>query len=222
MSQLDHNSFILNNRGGRKLVYMHYMYTFKKQSATTETWVCSKKASANCKGQLIFKKADMTVSSVSQHSHESSQEDVNITLAKVDLKRKIKSSPSASSNKQAVISETMEKLTAEERVKFGNMSSVKRSVRRVAAENRPQDPPTLQELRITSPWSETVDKKNFLIDDNLINDRIIIFGSNACLDHLANSSTWMMDGTFSVAPTLFKQLYVIRAPLDKSAVSMKK
>ena len=37
--------------------------------------------------------------------------------------------------------------------------------------------------------------------------------------YLGNATTWHMDGNFSMAPTIFKQLYVIRAPLDASAVS---
>ena len=38
--------------------------------------------------------------------------------------------------------------------------------------------------------------------------------------YLANSHDWFMDGTFKVCPTLFDQLYGIRAPLDQSSISL--
>ena len=40
-------------------------------------------------------------------------------------------------------------------------------------------------------------------------DRIIIFCTERCLKYLANSSVWYGNGTFSVAPTFFYQLYTI-------------
>ena len=51
------------------------------------------------------------------------------------------------------------------------------------------------------------------------NGRIIAFDSNAALQLLAASDTWMMDGNFKMAPKHFMQLYVIRVPLGETAVS---
>ena len=49
--------------------------------------------------------------------------------------------------------------------------------------------------------------------------RILVFASQSARTHLASADKWYMDGTFDVAPLLFQQLYVIRAPLGESAVS---
>ena len=43
------------------------------------------------------------------------------------------------------------------------------------------------------------------------NDRIIVFASDRMLGELRNASTWMLDGTFKVVPSLFFQLYTIHA-----------
>ncbi|KAG7173734.1 putative MULE transposase domain-containing protein 3 [Homarus americanus] len=46
-----------------------------------------------------------------------------------------------------------------------------------------------------------------------------MFATEEGLCHLAGSDTWYMDGTFTCAPFLFEQLYIIRAPLGESALS---
>ena len=65
-----------------------------------------------------------------------------------------------------------------------------------------------------------MDGNPFLIhDNNDNNNRIVVFGQENCLSHLCHSGTWYMDGTFIVVPALFQQLYVIRVPLDESAIT---
>ena len=48
---------------------------------------------------------------------------------------------------------------------------------------------------------------------------MLVFATEIGLRHLCRSDTWYMDGTFSSAPRIFKQLYVIRAPLGETAVT---
>ena len=61
----------------------------------------------------------------------------------------------------------------------------------------------------------------FLVSDNGpgSRDRVIVFGTEEGLRHLANSSRWYMDGNFAMAPNIFGQLYVIRAALGETAVT---
>ena len=48
---------------------------------------------------------------------------------------------------------------------------------------------------------------------------VLVFGTDDGLRHLASSTTWFLDQIFNVAPSLFSQLYVIRAPLSDSSVT---
>ena len=56
----------------------------------------------------------------------------------------------------------------------------------------------------------------FLYYDNSheAEERVIIFSTEDHLHRLATCDTWCMDGTFSVAPRLFHQLYVIHGQID--------
>ena len=89
----------------------------------------------------------------------------------------------------------------------------------------PKVPATLQELKIEKGWTQTsgLNPQPFMFYDNADeqdgNGRIIAFGSNATLQLLAASDTWMMDGNFKMAPKHFMQLYVIRVLLGETAVS---
>ena len=55
--------------------------------------------------------------------------------------------------------------------------------------------------------------ENFLLFDSDIGDdnRILIFGTDRTVSLLAQSPNWFMDGTFSVVPELFFQLYTVHA-----------
>ena len=108
-----------------------------------------------------------------------------------------------------------------ERANFGNPTSAKRSFNRYVASGRPEEPDSVQNLIIKGTWASDQDGNQLLLHDNRNNvNRIIVFCSQRCLRYLAFSNEWFMDGTFKVCPTLFDQLYVIRAPLDESAISL--
>ena len=78
-------------------------------------------------------------------------------------------------------------------------------------------------MRIENEWTTTggEEERPFLIHDSGADarNRIAVFATEDGLRHLAGSDTWFMDGTFSSAPALFEQIFVIRAHLGESAVS---
>ncbi|XP_041370954.1 uncharacterized protein LOC121384563 [Gigantopelta aegis] len=63
--------------------------------------------------------------------------------------------------------------------------------------------------------------EEFLIYDNgpNINNRLLVFATKEGLKHLAAANTLYMDGNFSMAPKVFKQLYVIRVPFGDTAIT---
>ncbi|CAM1314472.1 Uncharacterised protein g6554 [Pycnogonum litorale] len=105
---------------------------------------------------------------------------------------------------------------------MGNTNSVKRNILRQRQANRPKEPASLQELRVENEWTTGgQDQLPFLIHDSGVDarNRIFAFATEDGLRHLAGSDTWFMDGTFSSAPALFEQLFVVRDHLGESAVS---
>lgn len=87
----------------------------------------------------------------------------------------------------------------------------------------PSEPTTLADFDVTEPWNTTggPNSEPFLLFDSGRQDpeRVIVFASQMQLQHLAVSDKWFMDGNYKMAPSLFKQVYVIRVPLGSSAVT---
>lgn len=67
-----------------------------------------------------------------------------------------------------------------------------------------------------------VREEPFLIFDNYQGgdegriDRILAFSSPDCMRILSQASIWFMDGNFAMAPTIFRQVYVVRVPFHGS------
>ena len=88
----------------------------------------------------------------------------------------------------------------------------------------PAEPAMLADINLVNPWNTTrgANPLPFLIHDSGAlagANQILEFGADNALDHLASSDTWFIDGNFKVSPTIFAQVYIIRAKLDQGAVS---
>ena len=85
--------------------------------------------------------------------------------------------------------------------------------KRNAVNHLPENPISIEDLELPyeykmyKPTPET-EEKFCLVDQGISNERIIIFGRDTWLEHLA-STIWYVDGTFSIAPQLFYQVYII-------------
>ena len=109
---------------------------------------------------------------------------------------------------------------AKDRVK---MQTARRSIRRFKQGMVPPEPATRRQLDFVGPWTTTGgdDPKPFLRHDSGQNarDRVVVFATDDSLRVLCRANTWYMDGNFSLAPPVFDQLYVIRAPLGTTCIS---
>jgi hypothetical protein len=76
----------------------------------------------------------------------------------------------------------------------------------------PPVPTTYADVRLPEEYIATTNNQQFLQYDNGQNagNRMLVFYSPDSLERLANAQTFFMDGTFSVGPHPFKQLYTIR------------
>ena len=214
-------NYIVNNKGGRKLCHEGYMYTVKAITSTSTRWECSQRASLKCKGILrVDIDDDDHILSQTGHNHIGDAASVKAATVMQKIKAELTQTAAAGGSTQQVVCNNLATVTPEVRQAFGSINSLKRSFNRYVAQGRPDNPATLAQLQIAGVWANDIDGNIFLIHDNhSAQNRIIVFGSDNCVLHLAQSPMWYMDGTFKVVPTLFRQLYVIRAPLDESAIT---
>ena len=208
---------IVSNKGGRKLCYAGYMYTVKATTANSTRWECSTRKSTRCGGFLRTDINDInSILSAGPHNHPPNNIDVNVTAKKMEIKGDLIRAAGSGGNTHQTLVTHLATVTPEERISFGNPTSVKRNFNCHIASGRPDEPDILNNLIIQGSWANDQDGNPFLLhDNNNNNNRIIVFASERCIRYLSNSNDWFMDGTFKVCPTLFDQLYVIRVPLDE-------
>ena len=115
-----------------------------------------------------------------------------------------------------IINKCIEKMSVAGMAQLPNRQAMRKIIRRKRdkVNQVPDNPRSIQELQlpheymIYKPTPET--EENFCLKDSgTNNERIIIFGRESWLEHMATSTTWYADGTFAVAPQLFYQVYII-------------
>lgn len=211
---------IKNNKGGSKLCFEGYTYTKKSASKTTIHWECSQRKAYVCKGKVTTDSQVARVIRTIAHSHDANLERVKATKIIASMKE---SAGTGRAKPAQLFADHTRDATTDVRAEIGNQDVVKRTIRREKAKHLPKSPVSLFDLEVTGEWTTTggVEPEDFLIHDSgpESDSRIFVFASQSALTHLASADKWYMDGTFDVAPLLFQQLYVIRAPLGESAVS---
>ncbi len=83
-------------------------------------------------------------------------------------------------------------------------------------------PKTLSELGdLPSPLTVTCDGQNFLyFDSGKSDERILVFATLPAIDLLNGRSTWHCDGTFSVSPDVFYQVYTIHGVIEDTLIPL--
>ena len=155
-----------------------------------------------------------------EHNHAAV--DVAVSVARARSKMK-ELATTCQGRPNQILSQVLLDSSETVRTNIGNLASSKRSIRRTRRGALPKDPDSLSDFVLPDEWQTTGgdNPRPFLIHDSGPDsrDRIVVFASQRSLQLLARSHTWFMYGTFSVAPSIFTQLYVIRAPIGTSAVS---
>ena len=109
------------------------------------------------------------------------------------------------------------------RLEVGKTESVKRSLRRKRRAALPTEPKCTGDLILDNDWKSTggASPEPLLVHDSgeTSKERLFVFASRKGLKTLGNSTAWFVDGTFSVCPKLFTQVYVIRTILEGTAVT---
>ena len=154
------------------------------------------------------------------HNHAPDENSVAATKCLTSMKQQAKSTQDKPS---VIYAQGVTEATAETRSVLPSEDIIKRTLRNQRIKLLPQEPATLRDLRLEGEWTTTSgpDPQPFLIYDNGpdANARIIAFGTDRALRLLSTANTWMMDGNFSMAPSGFLQLYIIRVPFGEITLS---
>ena len=136
----------------------------------------------------------------------------------------IKNSATNSREKTGVIlSQNLLAVGADLRAQLPTCDSMRRNIRRYKRGSVPKEPASAKDIHLTEEFTTTggAEPKPFLIYDNgsEATKRILIFATEDGLRTLCRSREWFVDGTFSVAPRQFKQMFIVRVPLGQRAVT---
>ena len=75
------------------------------------------------------------------------------------------------------------------------------------------------DFSIEGEWTETSGRPFLIHDSGTVNKRVVVFATDEALRHPSTQNRWFVDGTFSVEPPLFKQVFAIRTKLGETAVT---
>ena len=213
---------VKTSKGGDMLMYQGYSYVKKVSKNGYRRWSCSKARSQACPGAITTDELPFAnPRGFKPHNHNVSLSEVEIQKCKSELKTEARNNYGARTG--VSVATALQNLSPVAMANVGNLSAIKRDVQRQKARDGPVEPNSLATINIQLPWTSTGGQHPvpFLFHDSGPQDpqRMLLFATDECLQHLATSNEWYMDGTFKQAPNLFMQLYAIRTKLDDGAVS---
>ena len=209
------------SRGNDMLIYNGFMYTSKKKSITSIRWEC-RKAKEGSKGGVTTDVPMGNPRNPAVHNHLASDADIELTKCRQRMKESARQNSTGKTSE--ILSSGIHGLSAAAMLATPQSSSMKRDIQRQKARERPNEPQTIQTIHLAHPWTTTgganpIPFKFYDSGAAAGPDRIIVFGADDNLQHLAATDTWYMDGNFKSTPNLFLQTYVIRCKLDDGAIS---
>ncbi|CAF4471086.1 unnamed protein product, partial [Didymodactylos carnosus] len=113
-----------------------------------------------------------------------------------------------------IVADGVSKLSDHAISSLPNLQNLKRTVQRIRQRNQnPLPLPTSRDTIVIDPqYTKTARKRTFLqFDSGPIDRRILIFSTKKQLKILGKAHSIYLDGTFSVVPELYFQLYTIHA-----------
>jgi hypothetical protein len=223
----------LSTRGKPLLSHEGYSYTFnscyliKSTNKIKTQWVCRKRKSHHCLGQL---NCTQITDNEGNHTYEDirkttahscnivpyeTQQNIALNTIKEDVKQ----------GKRLKVSYDNVTNNLDENVMFSMKSKERlaRSGRRWATQFFPSVRSDKVKFDYPNLWKylhADENKEQFLlIDENYksadgMEQRLLIYGLSSQIERLCNNITWYMDGTFKVTPNPFKQLFTIHYKAD--------
>ena len=213
-----------SNKGKNKIAFRGYSYRKNTTNVTTQNWRCDIKSCLGTVSTAINYKAEGVVP-VEKRSHNHPPDPAR-TQVLVAVDKMTDTAATSNAPPRRIISATTINLTADAQSIVPKRKAlrvkIQRKRRQIKIGHEPE--PTSHEFPIPDRLKSVTHaghEGRFLLHDDFEqidefeegsdNDRITVFASDRMLGELRNASTWMLDGTFKVVPSLCFQLYTIHA-----------
>ena len=142
----------------------------------------------------------------SEHTHPPKPENIAVGKNRSNMRRMANET---TSTPNIITGDQLQGASGETLAKLPKLDILRRCIWRQRQEQGRYPPiPNGPNFNIPQEYA-IIGEQQFLQYDNGREDRILIFGTRDCLDYLENSRHWFMDGTFSVSPPQFAQLYTV-------------
>lgn len=201
-------TFGKSSKGHATAIYGNHEYWRHRVNQNgTIAWKCVKTVQFNCKGTLITKDQNAIGGNYQMHNHDGNVAVAFGRKAVAEMKQKVENIGTSTS---MATSSVCTGLNDDILMALPKRLTIARSLQRhrvkVARKNKIDLPANPVDDKFIMPATYLDMVLHDSIDDG---QRFIIFGCQELLDALARADVWLADGTFSVAPNLFFQLYSI-------------
>jgi len=221
-----------SQRGGRILIdNQQFRYNKLKESVDKQRIVfrCVKYNTLNCKALAYLDVEKNIITKTTQHTDHSTE------LRKHQVKQVVKEYINHASNNSMVpprrvyadVLHALESSNAPDTADFlPGMNTFNSQLRRVRidATGQPCIPHSYEELaELPEDFKKTANGNPFLVFNDWVSEddptkKAMVFLTDNGKNMLTNSKEWYLDGTFSTAPELFSQVFVITCKLETGDV----
>ncbi|XP_055546719.1 uncharacterized protein LOC129731029 [Wyeomyia smithii] len=213
-------SIVKSVKGGEMLSLNGYLYHLNRKQELTFYWECNKRrhvagrAGCTARATTVFSDGAHKLLLSSEHTHAPDPVERETKIFRDNLKRK---SEESSGSVAKIIQVTLNSHSSEiqSRMTEGARRKTVERIRSKAVSI--VEPQTLEGFSITDTYKILEDGEKFLIGD--VEDdgqRALIFGTRESVLRLSQAKYWIIDGTFSTVPGLFRQLLSIHASIGPS------
>lgn len=214
--RMDKDNNYESKRGKNKLLHEGFLFTFDKLSKdhSKKFWRCELKNI--CKARLHTTNDNVIINEVNQHCHGNDAAKNQISKIVANIKRKATSTSEVPS---VILNDVLKDTSVAILGKMPNKDAIRKVVQRCRNEENAPPPQPTDRASIVIPENykeyeyEPNEREQFLLWDSGEGDvnRILIFGRKSNGDWSNQMDKLYVDGTFSIAPALFSQIYIIMA-----------
>ena len=185
-----------------------YVYYSERSSGDKTSWCCNRNRHGQCKTRLQTIN-DRVLRITGAHNHEPNASATELMDARTRMKEEAISSTRST---QDIIAGSISSLSVQAIASLPHLINLNKTIPciRQKAQISIGLPPPLISLLFPLQLTRTLEDKTFLeYDSRPKNKRVVIFSTEKQWKIMKRSSTLFVDGTFSVVPSLFFQLYTI-------------